>query len=194
MAQHGKAAFPYNVSLRTDQSPALWHTAHVLELLTGAEGDMVTMVGTQSVFSEAIKELLQLEYDASEAYEAAIKRINSPSYKEELTAFLADHHSHIHKLKNLLMAHRHIPPAGPSLGKQWLTKGKVVFGALLGDMTILEAMRSNETDTNTAYERVNAREDKWEDARLILNEALQDEKRHKAWLDWVCETDGEENK
>jgi hypothetical protein len=39
---------------------------------------MATMVGTQKSFTEAIKELVELDYDALGAYEAAI---NSPSVK-----------------------------------------------------------------------------------------------------------------
>jgi hypothetical protein len=62
------------------------------------------------------------------------------------------------------------PPTGPSVGKQWLTKGKVVLANLIGDGTILSAMLSNEVDTNTAYERINDRTDKWGDAKRLLSE------------------------
>ena len=37
--------------------------------------------------------------------------------------------------------------------KALLTKGKVVIAGLMGDEAILQAMRTNEADTNTAYER-----------------------------------------
>jgi hypothetical protein len=37
--------------------------------------------------------------------------------------------------------------------KSILTKGKVVMAGLIGDKAIFEAMRMNEADTNTAYER-----------------------------------------
>ena len=42
----------------------------------------------------------------------------------------------------------------PLLGsaKSYLTQGKVILANLIGDLTILRAMRSNEIDTNTAYE------------------------------------------
>ena len=49
-----------------------------------------------------------------------------------------------------------------------LTKGKVVLGGLIGDNAVLQAMKTNEDDTNTAYER-----------------ALGDERRHR---DWMVET------
>ena len=46
-------------------------------------------------------------------------------------------------------------------------------------------MRSNEIDTNTAYERMNEYEDKWPDSAVSLMRGLEDERRHKAWLESV---------
>jgi hypothetical protein len=66
--------------------------------------------------------------------------------------------------------------------KELLTKGKVIIANLVGDKAVLMAMASNEVDTNTAYERMNSREDKWVDAIDILKKGLADEKRHAAWL------------
>ena len=42
---------------------------------------MATMVGTQKSFTEAIKELVELDYDALGAYEAAINNLENPEYK-----------------------------------------------------------------------------------------------------------------
>jgi hypothetical protein len=44
-------------------------------------------------------------------------------------------------------------------------------------------MNSNEIDTNTAYERMCLREDMWEDSAKLLESFLQDERRHKLWLE-----------
>jgi hypothetical protein len=49
----------------------------------------------------------------------------------------------------------------------------------MGDTAILAAMVSNEEDTNTAYERINSRTDKWSDAEEIIKRGLEDERRHK---------------
>ena len=143
---------------------------------------MVTLVGTQDSFARVIKELIELDYDAVEAYEAAINRLNSEDYKKQLSIFMEDHKRHIKELSELLTKHKEEPPQGPSNLKQWLAKGKVVIANIIGDATILAAMISNEEDTNTAYERVNAREDKWEDAQEIIKRGLEDERRHKEWL------------
>ena len=76
-----------------------------------------------------------------------------------------------------------VSPQEVSIGKQLLTKGKVILANMVGDDTILRAMKSNEIDTNTAYERMNGRKDIWPDAQDIIKRGLQDEKMHKEWLE-----------
>jgi len=143
---------------------------------------MATLVGMQSEFSSALKDLIELDYDAIEAYETAINRLESEAYKNQLKDFAEDHKRHVRELTNLLERHNEDAPTSASLGKQWLTKGKVVLANLIGDEAILAAMKSNEEDTNTAYERMNERDDKWEDSLDILRRGLEDERRHRAWL------------
>jgi len=145
---------------------------------------MATLVGTQSSIVDAIQDLVELDYDAVEAYAAAIKRIDNESYKAQLREFKADHERHIKELSELLRRRGEDVPEGPS-GKQWLTKGKVVIANLVGEKAILMAMKSNEVDTNTAYERMVNRKDKWADLLNIVDRGLQDERRHKAWFESV---------
>lgn len=142
---------------------------------------MVTLVGTQKSFADAIRNLIELDYDSIEAYEAAINRLSSEEYKQKLRGFKADHESHVKAFSELLRKHNEEVPSGPS-AKQWLTKGKVVLAELMGDSTILLAMRTNEDDTNTAYQQMQNRDDKWEDAQDLIAKGLEDEKRHKAWF------------
>jgi rubrerythrin len=146
---------------------------------------MVTMVGMQHDFISALKDLLELEYDTVEAYEAALNRLERADYKKTMSDFLKDHQRHIKEISGLLEHHGHQAPKGPSTGKQWLTKGKVILANLVGDKTILVAMASNEVDTNTAYERMMKFEEKLEDSEDILKRALEDERRHKAWLESI---------
>ncbi len=56
---------------------------------------MATLVGTQGNFQDAVKELIELDYDAVEAYEAAINRLESQEYITKLREFKADHEKHI---------------------------------------------------------------------------------------------------
>ena len=143
---------------------------------------MTTRVGNQSFFSEALYELCELDFDAIEAYEAAIRNLESSDYKLQLSEFKKDHQRHTEELKALLKKHDAKYPNGPSI-KNILTQGKVIMGKLLGDQSILKAMHSNEIDTNTAYERLNQHDGKWQDSEDILRRGLMDEKKHKQWLE-----------
>lgn len=46
-------------------------------------------------------------------------------------------------------------------------------------------MKTNEDDTNTAYERLNAHPKKWPEAIQFLEKGLNDERRHRAWIESV---------
>lgn len=145
---------------------------------------MTTLVGTQKEFVDALYQLCELDYDAVEAYQSAIDRLDNPAYKNKLVEFRADHERHIREISEVLNKHHADIPEGPS-AKHFLAQGKVVIANLFGDEKILHAMLSNEVDTNTAYERLNSRKDEWSDARDILARGLEDERRHKAWLEDV---------
>lgn len=147
------------------------------------EERMVTLVGMQANFEDAIKDLIELDYDAVEAYDAAINRLKNQEYKEKLNIFKADHEWHIQEFTTVLKKRNIQPPSGPSIGKQWLAKGKVVLADLIGDNVILRAMISNEIDTNAAYERMSLREDMWPETKDLIKRGLEDEKRHKKWLE-----------
>jgi rubrerythrin len=145
---------------------------------------MTTLVGTQKEFVDALYELCELDYDAVDAYQAAIERLDDTTYRNKLMEFKQDHERHIRDISHILRKHNVKAPEGSS-AKRLLTQGKVVLANLLGDETILRAMLSNEIDTNTAYERLNNRTDEWEDAKEILARGLEDEKKHKAWLETI---------
>lgn len=142
---------------------------------------MTTLVGTQKTFSDALQSLLELDYDAIEAYKVAIERLEDKDFKAKLTEFKGDHERHVREISDLLRKHGSDVPDGPSL-KQWLTKGKVVLADLMGDRAILSAMEGNEEDTNTAYDRMHKHPEKWPDATDILDRGFRDEKRHIEWL------------
>ncbi|HJD65028.1 MAG TPA: PA2169 family four-helix-bundle protein [Rickettsia endosymbiont of Diachasma alloeum] len=98
---------------------------------------MTTLVGIQNNFVDAIKELVELDYDAIEAYEAAINRITDENYKTQLQRFKEDHERHVKELNELLLQHKEEKVTGPS-SKQWLTKGKVVLATQISDKAILQ--------------------------------------------------------
>lgn len=143
---------------------------------------MVTTVGTESNLVDTLNNLIELDYDAIEAYDAAIDRIDSAEYKARLKEFRDDHARHT---RDLAAAVKELggKPAQQGGAKSLLTRGKVMMADLLGDGAILQAMRSNENDTNTAYERAVKAAEGNPAAAAALQSGLADERRHRAWIE-----------
>jgi uncharacterized protein (TIGR02284 family) len=145
---------------------------------------MTTTVGTESTLESLLEDLIQLDYDAADAYQAAIDRLENSSYRSALGEFKRDHLRHIDELGDILSSMGRTPPKEGDM-KALLTKGKVVIAGLMGDEAILQAMRTNEADTNTAYERAVKFSGLPSNTRDVLQRGLEDERRH---CEWILET------
>ena len=142
---------------------------------------MVTTVGTESDLSDLVQDLVQLDLAAIEAYNGAIERLSNVEYKAQLGRFRDDHIEHTRVLGEWLRSQgESVPESGGA--KQMLTTGKVALAGLIGDKQILTAMKTNEDDTNTAYERASNHEEA-DGVRPIFQKNLGDERRHRAWLE-----------
>ena len=149
---------------------------------------MATMIGKEKDTRKLVKDLIELDFDAIDAYDAAIERLDNASYKAQLTAFADDHRRHVTELSAYISELGETPPTAGDF-KRVLTKGKVVLGALIGDRAILVAMKTNEDDTNTAYERAVARTGVEERLAQIFARNLADERRHRAWIEQTLASD-----
>lgn len=136
--------------------------------------------------TKTLKELVSLDYDAIEAYDAAIERLETRAFAEKLREFRQDHVRHTENLGSILRNLNEDVPDGPDL-KRLLTEGKVIIAGLGGDKAVLRAMQANEKVTNKAYEK--ALEANGNDAatQQTLANNLEDERRHKAWIDETIE-------
>lgn len=144
---------------------------------------MATTIGTENRLVDTLKNLIQLDFDAIEAYRAAIKRIDHAEIKTRVGEFMSDHERHTRELSELVRELGDTPPTSGDI-KAMLTKGKVVIGNLIGDRGVLKAMKSNEDETNTAYEQALARTDiSPVRVREVLERNLEDERRHRAWIE-----------
>lgn len=142
---------------------------------------MATLVGTQKDLGAMLNSLIELEYDAVAAYEVAVDKLQTLAYKDQMREFMSDHQRHIIALKPHA-AHLGLNVAsGPDM-KQLVTMGKVLAAQLAGDRAILYAIRSNEEDTNRAYERAIAHEDASPDLLAVFERGFADERRHRAWI------------
>ncbi len=143
---------------------------------------MVTMVGNESTMSDLVTNLIYLEHDAIAAYESCIERLSDKQLSSQIAAFRQDHLQHLDTLNEMA---REIGAEAPREGdmKQYLTTGKIALADMMGDAAILKAMKTNEDDTVTAYERASRHQDAIPKSRAFFEKALHDEERHRAWMD-----------
>lgn len=148
---------------------------------------MATLVGTEKDLNELLEKLIELDYDAIEAYDAAIERLENADIQAQLMEFKGDHQRHTQELGKILQETGRKPPSKGDM-KRVLTKGKVVIAGLAGDKAILQAMKTNEDDTNQAYERAVNNDVVPPRVREVLQRALGDERRHRAWIEQSLKT------
>ncbi|MBY3043891.1 DUF2383 domain-containing protein [Rhizobium leguminosarum] len=143
---------------------------------------MVTMVGNESDIKGLVKDLIYLEYDAIAAYDSCIERLDDKQFTTKITSFKQDHLQHLEVLNEMA---RELGIEAPTRGdmKEMLTTGKIALADLMGDAAILKAMKTNEDDTVTAYQRASRHEDAIPASKAFFMKAHQDEERHRAWMD-----------
>jgi len=143
---------------------------------------MVTTIGTERELLDALNNLIALDFDAIDAYQAAINRLKNTTDATQLRQFMGDHERHTQELSAIVRDLGGTPTMQGDM-KSLLTQGKVVLGNLMGDSGILKAMKTNEDDTNTAYERAVSRDDLTPHLREVLQRNLGDERRHRSWIE-----------
>ncbi len=143
---------------------------------------MATMAGKQSNLVDALNSLIELDFDAIQAYDAAIDRVSSIDDKNQLGGFRADHERHTRDLAECVVK---LGGTAKTKGdaKAMLTKGKVVIAGMANEKAVFMAMKTNEDDTNAAYENATTRHDCPADVMVILQKNLTDERRHRAWIE-----------
>jgi uncharacterized protein DUF2383 len=65
---------------------------------------MVTTVGTKTHIVDLLSDLIQPDYHAADAYQAAIDRIGHRQFAAALSAFREDHFQHVAELSTILTA------------------------------------------------------------------------------------------
>ncbi|WP_394826156.1 DUF2383 domain-containing protein [Pendulispora albinea] len=142
----------------------------------------MVMLSSEGEIVASLNRLIVTDYDAIEAYQAAISRISRGEDQATLRSFADDHRRHIAKLAELVRQSEGSPVDHADL-RRLVTKGKVVIGGFMGDDAVLGAMYSNESETNEAYARASASRLFSRPVRLVLARFLDDEVRHREWLE-----------
>ena len=142
---------------------------------------MVTTVGTESSIASLVTNLIYLERDAIAAYEACVERLSDTALSSQVERFRQDHLQHLQVLQEMARQSGADAPAEGDM-KQLLTTGKIVMADMMGDAAILKAMKTNEDDTVTAYERAADHPEALPESKTFFRKALQDEERHRDWM------------
>ena len=142
---------------------------------------MTTTVGTERRVEDLLEDLVQLDYDMADAYQAAIDRLDDARLRDRLREFKDDHLRHIAELGHILVEMGRAPPIQGGI-KSLLTRGKIVIGGLIGAKAILQEMRTNEADSNIAYQRAVEFPGLDANTREVLERGLKDEHWHCEWI------------
>jgi len=144
------------------------------------------MVGEESGLEELVTDLISLEHDAIAAYESCIDRLDNKELSAQIAIFKQDHLQHLKVLTEMARELGLQAPPGGDL-KKMLTTGKIALAEIMGDAAILKAMKTNEDETVTAYERAIRHEDAIPATKAFMSAHL-DEERHRAWMSTTADT------
>ncbi|MCJ8520665.1 rubrerythrin [Pseudorhizobium tarimense] len=147
---------------------------------------MVTTVGNESSIDKLVTNLIYLERDAIAAYEETINRLDDKALSSQVESFRQDHLQHLDVLNEMA---GELGIDAPTEGdmKQMLTTGKIAMADMMGDKSVLKAMKTNEDDTVTAYERASNHQDAVPKSKAFFEKALADEQRHRSWMDTTAQ-------
>jgi uncharacterized protein (TIGR02284 family) len=128
-----------------------------------------------------LRDLAQLDIDATSLYEEAINRITVPLIREKLTEFRVDHLRHVQDLSEEIIKLGGRPVENAPDVKGTLLRGFTALTSMMGNQAAVMAMIGNEELTNRSYE--SALKLDWSPSqRALIEKNYADEKRHLAWL------------
>jgi uncharacterized protein (TIGR02284 family) len=128
-----------------------------------------------------LEKLIQLDVDATHAYDQAIKNVNEQVIKDKLIQFQADHRRHIDLLSAKVLELGGTPPELTSDFKGFIITGFTALRSLTGTKGALEAMETNEKLTTSKYEEA-SKKDFPVDILTIVQSNLSDEQRHLSFV------------
>lgn len=146
--------------------------------------------------NEIIKQicsLIQLDLDAIEAYEQALKNIDHKQIHSKLTSFQDDHVRHVNVLSEIVKKMGGTPPRRTIDIKGFFLSGFTAIRSLTGTVGALKAMVSNEELTTRTYEDAL----KWSfsaEVKEIIKNNFEDEKRHLNYIQKALADRSWENK
>lgn len=140
---------------------------------------------------QRLNSLMQLDYDAVQAYEKAIDKIDVGAIANQLQAFQADHERHLVDLSMLIRSLGGEPIELERDVKGVLIEAMTAVRSALGTKQALKAMRSNEQLTNKTYQDALDEVLPPEVERVVLRNR-EDERLHLDYIERAIEQLGGE--
>ena len=140
-------------------------------------------------FIEDLKDLVQLDFDAIQAYDQATARIEEDHIRHTLVSFRSDHERHISELSQFIIDYGETPPDRTRDLKGFILEGITSLQSLMGTKAALTAMKTNEKLINRRYRKAL---DSLTMPTVVRNAVLknfEDEKRHLAFIERAIETE-----
>jgi rubrerythrin len=144
---------------------------------------------TREEILSQVEKLIQLDVDATHAYDQAIKNVDDQVIKDKLIQFQGDHRRHIDLLSAKVLELGGTPPELTSDFKGFFISGFTALRSLTGTKGALEAMETNEKLTTSKYQ--DAAQLVWPtDISSIIQSNLADEQRHLSFVREAINTIG----
>lgn len=142
---------------------------------------------TRDEILSQLEKLIQLDVDATHAYDQAIKNVDDQLIKDKLIQFQGDHRRHIDLLSAKVLEMGGTPPELTSDFKGFFISGFTALRSLTGTKGALEAMETNEKLTTSKYQ--DAVKMVWPtDISSIIQANLADEQRHLSYVREAVQT------
>jgi uncharacterized protein (TIGR02284 family) len=136
----------------------------------------------KSEMAKNLASLMQLDIDAVHAYDQAIKNIETPTIRDQITKFRDDHKQHIEDLAPEIRALGETPPEYSPDFKGYLISGFTSLRSITGTEGALKAMHTNEKLTNKNYDEART----WPlptSAKAIVEKNYSDERTHLEYIE-----------
>ena len=136
---------------------------------------------TRDEILNQLDKLIQLDVDATHAYDQAIKNVDEQAIKDKLLLFQGDHRRHIDQLSAKVLELGGTPPELTSDFKGFFISGFTALRSLTGTKGALEATETNEKLTTSKYQ--DASQLAWPtDISSLIQSNLSDEQRHLSFV------------
>jgi len=130
-----------------------------------------------------LSDLAQLDIDAVDAYETALKKIDDKETHKTVDQFRQDHVRHVDDLNKLISKLGGKPVEFSKDLKGYLIEGMTALRSVTGTKGAMKAMETNEIITNKRYsESLQENLDFSDEVRALLQKNYDDEQRHLAFI------------